>query len=242
MDRGSCSGSKVFLNWISMKTSNYWCSHSHAALTKSPYGFNKHQESARAPVLSLHSLPSVSEARVNLPYLLHVFCYINAHWWKETLPPWIPLCCIQKSRPALLWQRRGANSGETESRFSPSRGLQSAFKRKRIEVKNTEASYVHTNPERNAIRCSLRDQVFLSEAFFFPPLTDELCSSKRSAGRINRIHNVSALPTTSSRYSADSHRGHLGVFGPQCRCRGENELHARMPSSVRAVLSTVVKN
>lgn len=52
-----------------------------------------------------------------------------------------------------------------ESRFSPSRGLQSTLKRKN-RGQNTEASYVHTNPERNAIRCSSRDQVFLSEAFF----------------------------------------------------------------------------
>lgn len=83
--------------------------------------------------------------------------------------------------------------------FFPQRSSINA-ENKKIEV--TEPSYLQMNPWRDAIQCIFCDQVFLSEAF----PTDELCSSGRSTGRINRIHNVRARPPF---YRADSHRGHL---------------------------------
>lgn len=99
MDRGSYYWSKVVYQ-LDINESN------HTHTSKSPYGFNKHQQLASVVCLSTFAHPFQCSG-FNLPYLLHVSCYINAHWWKETLPPWIPLCCIGYKNHDLLYCDKG---------------------------------------------------------------------------------------------------------------------------------------
>lgn len=139
----------------------------------------------------MRSLSSDLTPRFNLPYLLHVFCYINAHWWKETLPPWIPLCCIQKITTYSTVTKERSKKLRNEAQCFPLQ--RSPVKRNRSQV--TEPSYL-TNPGRDAIQCSFCDQVFSSGAFS----AGELCSSKRTVGRINRIHKVRALHPLQRRF------------------------------------------
>ena len=143
-----------------------------------------------------------------LPYLLHVFCYINAHWWKETLPPWIPLCCMQerkkkkgrgkeKNHDLLFYsdkekkerernrrsgscQRSSISDGEEGKK---NRGQKHRSVHWRLTGGKKPERETQREREREIIQCSWWDTRFVP---FFPP--DELSCSERSAGWINRIH------------------------------------------------------
>lgn len=174
----------------------------HTHTTKRPYGFNKHQESA---CCSLHSLPSVFKPCFNLPYLLHVSCYINAHLMKGNAPTVNPVMLhTKKSRPALLWQRRGAKKLRNGAQFFFPPQILNQYSKEKIEVKAL-----------NRPMCKQTGGEMSSSAAWatrFPCLRLSLLTSSVP---LNARQAGSTGYTTwerSPRYSAYSHRGPLFFF------------------------------
>lgn len=214
------------------------CSHSHRHTTKSPYGCNKHQESARAPVCLCTAFPVFQKHA--LTYLISsTFSATSMHIDERKRSHHESRCVAYKNHDRLYCDKgEERKAAKWRAGFPPPEVFNQRWK-ERIEVKTLERPMCTQTP-REMPSGAARATRF-SCLRLFP--TDELCSSKRSAGRINRIHNVRALPPPSPPpppplfplQRTDSHRGHL-VFGPQRRCRDENELQPRMESSARAAV------
>lgn len=119
--------------------------------------------SARA-TRDFEHLHAASACAFNLPYLLHVFCYINARWWKEKPPPRIQVCCIERETKKITtcctgtkeMSRKPRNEAQVVGVLdgglggSLSRCLQSTLKREELEEEkhrgqDTEPSCVKAN-------------------------------------------------------------------------------------------------